>query len=180
MCRAAWGSVPANLLQAAHPPATHRHGTWARQRGQSRGEQTGRALPCTSAKPLPPQPRSSQGWWDFKGGRLPGSGGLLVVKGSQQWWAPRGGGISVVVHSKQWWAPSAGGFPEGSSQVGQGHKAHPAGPVRNLSFPQHPTPTKAVLSLSKRQDSHPAWQGQVEHQPASPGGQEQGVLEIPG
>lgn len=158
--RAAWACVPASLLlQAAHPLASHQHGTWARQGGQGGvggANWQGSALHLCQATATPAQ-------------KLPGVVGSQAAVGFQFWWDLSGGGNPVVVVSKLWRAPSsAGGLSGGCSQPGKCHKAHPAGPARNLLPPQ---PLPKPGSLSRRQDSHPAWQGWAEHQPASPGRQ---------
>lgn len=130
---------PASCTPRSHPPARDR----GQAEGSGLGGQTGRALHCTAAKPLPlpPQPRSS------RHGGISVAVGFRAVVSSQQRWVSRSGGISVVVASWWWWSPSAGGIPGSHTLLGLCHKAQAA---RHLPPPQSPqswAPPKASTAI---------------------------------
>lgn len=121
----------------------------------------------------------SQWWWDPGGGGLPVAGGVPLLVGSWWRWAPNSGELQAVVGSQCWWAPSSGWWaPRGLQPAGAVPQSPPSWPSQEPTPSQNPHP-RPGLSLFKRQDEDPAWQGRAEQQPASPGRQEQAVLETP-
>lgn len=86
---------------------------------------------CTSAKPLPPWPRRSQGLWEPQ----------RVVETPRGGWAPGAGGFPVLVGS-----PGVTGSPGSATKPPQ----HPPAPSRSPPLPQHPAKPGALLPKDGR------------------------------